>query len=169
MPMVFGIFALNYLLVTVYRLYVTRSLVQMMDPSNPSPADGLEVVYQNGVYEEPSYAGMDSVFPNDVDPSVAKISETASPNGNGENAVQLDKFATDDSSLQETKEESNDIVESNNVTISRVRNIFIFLSCLYLVIYITFKLHLLVCILGRGSENYRSKRAIQSTKGACQG
>lgn len=107
----------------------------MMDPSNVLPADGLQEVHQNGAYDELSN-GKDGVASN-VDPGVTKIVETAAPNGNFENFSQFDSAATDYSSKAEIKEESNDSVDGNNVTISKVRGYFflefvrfIYLYCL---------------------------------------
>ena len=86
-----------------------------MDPSNLSPADGLEAVHQNGVS-------------NDVDPSVAEITETAAPNGNVENFNQLDSAATDNLSVAVVREGSNDSRDGNNVNTSNVRDFFFFFS-----------------------------------------
>ncbi|XP_061341029.1 protein WVD2-like 5 [Gastrolobium bilobum] len=90
----------------------------MMDPSNLPPVVGLEAVHQNGVHEEPSDSGKDGVVSNDVDPSVTGITETA-PNGNFENFNQSDSTATDNLSVAEIKEGSNDNIDDNNVTISK--------------------------------------------------
>ena len=84
----------------------------MMDPSNISLADE-QVVDQNGVHEELSSTGKDSVVPNDVAPSVDEITETVAPNGNVNNVVQVDNAATNDSSLGKIKEGSNVYVENN--------------------------------------------------------
>lgn len=91
----------------------------MMDPSNLLPADGLEEVHQNGVHDELSNSGKDDIASN-VDPGVTKIIETAATNGNFENFIQYDSTATDYSS----KEGSNDNIDVNNVTISKVRGLF---------------------------------------------
>ncbi|KAJ1410948.1 TPX2, C-terminal [Sesbania bispinosa] len=90
----------------------------MMDPIKLSPADGLEAVQQNGVYGELSNSVKNSVVSN-VDPSVSEISETAAPIGNFENVNQLDSIPTDNMSVSENKEGSNDKIYGNNVTISK--------------------------------------------------
>lgn len=96
----------------------------MMDPSNLSPGDGLEAVHQNGVHEEPYNFGNDGVVSNDVDPSVTEIAETIAPNGNLETFNQSDSTATDKTSMAEIKEGSNDNMDGNNVTTSKVRSLF---------------------------------------------
>ncbi|KAF7817252.1 protein WVD2-like 5 [Senna tora] len=95
----------------------------MMDPSNISPADGLEAVHQNGVPDEPSNSGKDSIVSNDVDPSIAEITETVTSNGNIENDVLLDDTATINLSVAEIKEESNDSAVCNSVTISKAKDV----------------------------------------------
>ncbi|KAJ1404868.1 TPX2, C-terminal [Sesbania bispinosa] len=87
----------------------------MEDPINLSPADGLGVVNQNGVHDEPSNSGEDGVVSNNLDPSVT---ETVTPNGNFENFNQSDSTATGNSSMVEM-EGSNDSIESNNMTTSK--------------------------------------------------
>lgn len=95
-----------------------------MDPSNLSPADGLEAVHQNGIHDEPSKSGKESDVSNYVDPSVAEITETVASNGNVENDAPLDNTATINLSVAEIKEESHDRTVSNNVTISKASGIF---------------------------------------------
>lgn len=89
----------------------------MMDPINLSPADGPEVVHQNGVHYVPSNSGEEGAVSNDLDPSVA---ETVAPNGNFENFNQSDSTAIGNSSMAEI-EGSNENVDGNNMTISKVR------------------------------------------------
>lgn len=57
-----------------------------MDPSNPSlEAEGLDAGHQNGVHEELSNSAKDDSVASILDPVVAEITETVSPNGNVEN------------------------------------------------------------------------------------
>ncbi|KAI4316328.1 hypothetical protein L6164_024317 [Bauhinia variegata] len=92
----------------------SSGLVCMMDPSNDSPSDELKAVLQNGVHEEPTDG-----FANDVDFSIAEITETAAPNGNVQNVVQLDNTVTKNSSMGEIIEGSNNKVEGDNVIVSK--------------------------------------------------
>lgn len=92
----------------------------MMDLSNVSPADGLEVVPQNGVHEQPSTPGEDGIVSNDLDSIVTETIETVAANGNFENFNQSDGTATENSSVAETKG-SNDNIDDNNVTDFKVR------------------------------------------------
>lgn len=90
----------------------------MMDLIILSPADGLEVVHQNGVHDEPSNYGEDCVVSNDVDSSATETSETVSPNGNvEENFNQSDSAAPGNSSIAEI-EGSNSNMDSKNMTIA---------------------------------------------------
>ncbi|XP_045822318.1 protein WVD2-like 5 isoform X2 [Trifolium pratense] len=84
----------------------------MMDPINPLPADGLDVVHQNGVRDEPSNSGENGVVSNDLDPHVA---ETIVLNGNLESFNQLESTATENPPVGEI-EGSNDNVDGNNIT-----------------------------------------------------
>ena len=93
----------------------------MMDPNNLSPADGLEVVQQNGVHEEPSHSGENDVAANDVDPSVTESTGAVAPNGNFENSKQPDSTTADNSSTAENKGSNDDDMDGNNVTFSKVR------------------------------------------------
>lgn len=104
-----------------------------MDPSNPSPADGLEALHQNGVHEELSNSAKDGVVSN-VDPIVTEIIEIVAPNGNFENFNQSDSTASDNLSMAEIKEGSNDKKGGNYVTISKVRGNF-FLELVPLIYY----------------------------------
>ncbi|CAJ2675000.1 unnamed protein product [Trifolium pratense] len=83
-----------------------------MDPINPLPADGLDVVHQNGVRDEPSNSGENGVVSNDLDPHVA---ETIVLNGNLESFNQLESTATENPPVGEI-EGSNDNVDGNNIT-----------------------------------------------------
>ncbi|XP_027939865.1 protein WVD2-like 5 isoform X2 [Vigna unguiculata] len=87
-----------------------------MDPINLLPADGVEVVHQNGVHDEPSNSGEDGGAPYDLDPSVTETAETVASNGNFDNFHQSDSAAIDNSFVAEIKE-SNDIIDGNNVII----------------------------------------------------
>ncbi|XP_017408104.1 protein WVD2-like 5 isoform X2 [Vigna angularis] len=89
-----------------------------MDPSNLLPADGVEVVHQNGVHDEPSNSGEDGGAPYDLDPSVTETAETVASNGNFDDFHQSDSAAIDNSFVAEIKE-SNDIVDGNNVIITK--------------------------------------------------
>lgn len=96
----------------------------MMDLIILSPADGLEVVHQNGVHDEPSNSGEDGVVSNDVDSSATETSETVSPNGNvEENFNQSDSAAPGNSSIAEI-DGSNNNMDSKNMTIAMVRQPF---------------------------------------------
>ncbi|KAK4277169.1 hypothetical protein QN277_015208 [Acacia crassicarpa] len=90
----------------------------MMDPSNHSPVDGLEVVHQNGVHEEPFHFEK-GVVSNDVDLNIAEIINTDALNGNFENVVQLDNTATNDSSVGEIKGGAIDDMDRSYETISK--------------------------------------------------
>lgn len=107
-----------------------------MDPSNFSPADGLEAFHQNGVHAEPSNSAKDGFVSNDVDPSLAEITETVTSNGNFENNVPLDNTATNNLSVAEIKEESNGSTASNNVSISKASDISFPFSCFVKLFYI---------------------------------
>ncbi|XP_028779262.1 protein WVD2-like 5 [Neltuma alba] len=90
----------------------------MMDPSNHSPVDGLLVVHQNGVHEEPFNSGK-GVLSNDIDLDIAEIIDTDALNGKFENVVQLDNTATNDLSVGEIKEGPIDNMDSSDETISK--------------------------------------------------
>lgn len=94
----------------------------MMDPSNHSPVDGLVVVHQNGVHEEPFHFEK-GVVSNDVDLNIAESINTDALNGNFENVVQLDNTATNDSSVGEVKGGPIDNMDSSYETISKVTSI----------------------------------------------
>ncbi|TKY58142.1 WAVE-DAMPENED 2 [Spatholobus suberectus] len=89
-----------------------------MDPINLLPADGVEVVHQNGVHDEPSNSGEDGGISYDLDPSVTETAETVAPNGNFDNFHQSDSAANDNSFVAEIKE-SNDNIDGNNMTIPK--------------------------------------------------
>ncbi|KAG4934038.1 hypothetical protein JHK87_048040 [Glycine soja] len=61
-----------------------------MDPINLLPADGVEVVHQNGVHDEPSNSGDDDGVSYDLDPSVTETAATVALNGNFDNFHQSD-------------------------------------------------------------------------------
>ncbi|XP_020230306.1 protein WVD2-like 5 isoform X2 [Cajanus cajan] len=87
-----------------------------MDPINLLPADdGVEVVHQNGVHDEPSNSGGDGCVSYDLDSSVAETEETVALNGIFDNFHQFESAATDNSLVSEI-EESNDIIDGNNTT-----------------------------------------------------
>ncbi|XP_028799128.1 protein WVD2-like 5 isoform X2 [Neltuma alba] len=92
----------------------------MMDLSKLSPGGGLEAVHQNGLHEELAESGKHGVVSKDADPSVAEITETVAQNGNLGNHGLLDNTATD-TSVAESKEESNDSTASNNVAITKLK------------------------------------------------
>ncbi|KAI9118349.1 hypothetical protein K1719_010681 [Acacia pycnantha] len=94
----------------------------MMDSSNLSPAAGLEEVHQNGVYEELADSGKHGVVSNEADPNAAEITGTVAQNGNLGNDGLLDNTATD-ISVAESKEESNDSTVSNNVAITKAKEV----------------------------------------------
>ncbi|GAU15093.1 hypothetical protein TSUD_08310 [Trifolium subterraneum] len=87
----------------------------MMDLINPLPSDGLDVVHQNGVRDEPSNSGEDGVVSNDLDPRVTETTETIGLNGNLESLKQLESTATENLPVGEI-EGSNDNVDGNNIT-----------------------------------------------------
>ncbi|XP_054795102.1 protein WVD2-like 5 [Prosopis cineraria] len=86
----------------------------MMDPINHSLVDGLKVVHQNGVHEEPFKSGK-----GDIGLNIAEIIDMDALNGNFENVVQLDSTATNDSSVGEMKEGPIDHTGSSNESISK--------------------------------------------------
>ncbi|KAK7311066.1 hypothetical protein RJT34_08958 [Clitoria ternatea] len=90
----------------------------MMDPIDLAPADGVEVVHQNGVHDEPSNSGEDSGVLNDLDLSVTVTAETVTTNGNSEIFYQQDSVATDNSSAVEIKE-SNEKTDGKSVTVPK--------------------------------------------------
>lgn len=92
----------------------------MMDPINLLPADGVEVVHQNGVHDEPSNSGEDGGVSYDLDPSVTETAATVALNGNFDNFHQSDSAASDNSFVAEIKE-SNDNIDGTNMTIPKVR------------------------------------------------
>jgi hypothetical protein len=92
----------------------------MMDPINPLPADGPDVVHQNGFRDEPSNSGEDGVVLNDLDPRVTETTETIGLNGNLESSNQLESSATEKLPVGEI-EGSNDNVDGNNITSPKVR------------------------------------------------
>lgn len=87
-----------------------------MDPVNLLPADGVEVVHQNGVHREPSHYGEDGGVSYDLDLNVTETAETGAPNRNFDNFHQSDNAATDNSFVAEIKE-SNDNIDGNNITV----------------------------------------------------
>ncbi|XP_022638172.1 protein WVD2-like 5 isoform X2 [Vigna radiata var. radiata] len=89
-----------------------------MDPINLLPADGVGVVHQNGVHDEPSNSGEDGGAPYDLDPSLTETAETVASNGNFDNFHQSESAAIDNSFVAEIKE-SNDIADGNNVIITK--------------------------------------------------
>ncbi|XP_058724861.1 protein WVD2-like 5 [Vicia villosa] len=89
-----------------------------MDSVNPLPADGLDVVHQNGGDDEPSNSGEDGVVSNGLDSHVPETTETVVLNGNFENFDQSESAATGNSALKET-EGTNDSVDGNNLTVSK--------------------------------------------------
>ncbi|KAK2452927.1 TPX2 (targeting protein for Xklp2) protein family [Trifolium repens] len=93
-----------------------------MDPINPLPADGLDVVHQNGVCVEPSNSGEDGVVSNDLDPRVTEATETIGLNGNLGSSNQLESSATEKLPVGEI-EGSNDNVDGNNITSPKVKEV----------------------------------------------
>jgi len=91
-----------------------------MDPINLLPADGVEVVHQNGVHDEPSNSGEDGGASYDLDPSVTETAETVASNGNFDNVHQSDSAAIDNLFVAQIKE-SNDIIDGNSMIITKVR------------------------------------------------
>ncbi|KAG4382619.1 hypothetical protein AAZX31_14G113000 [Glycine max] len=89
-----------------------------MDPINILPADGVEVVHQNGVHDEPSNSGEDGGVSYDLDPSVPETAATVAPNGNFDNFHQSDSAASDNSLVAEIKE-SNVNIDGTNMTIPK--------------------------------------------------
>ncbi|CAJ1972077.1 unnamed protein product [Sphenostylis stenocarpa] len=89
-----------------------------MDPINLLPTDGVEVVHQNGVHDEPSNSGEDGGASYDLDPNVTETAETGASNGNFDNFHQSDSAAFDNSFVEEIKE-SNDNNDGNNMTIPK--------------------------------------------------
>jgi hypothetical protein len=94
----------------------------MMDPINPLPADGPDVVHQNGFRDEPSNSGEDGVVLNDLDPRVTETTETIGLNGNLESVNQLESTATGNLPVGET-EGSNVNVDGNNITSPKVKEV----------------------------------------------
>ena len=93
----------------------------MMDPSNHSPVDSLEVVHQNGVHEETFNSGEGGVVvSNNVDHNVAEIIDMDALNGDFENVVQLDNTATNEPSAEVIKEGPIGNMDSSNDTVSKV-------------------------------------------------
>ncbi|KAJ7966183.1 Protein WVD2-like 5 [Quillaja saponaria] len=89
-----------------------------MDSNSPSLSDGFEVVRQNGVHEELSNSGKDGVVLDNAKTNVNKTTDTAAPNGNVENAIQLDETATNNLSIGEANKGSN-----VSVTVSKVEEV----------------------------------------------
>ncbi|WJX16282.1 hypothetical protein P8452_06332 [Trifolium repens] len=89
---------------------------------NPLPADGLDVVHQNGVRDEPSNSGEDGVVSNDLDPRVTEAMETIGLNGNLESFNQLESSATEKLPVGEI-EGSNDNVDGNNIIIPKAKEV----------------------------------------------
>ncbi|XP_068471568.1 protein WVD2-like 5 isoform X2 [Phaseolus vulgaris] len=89
-----------------------------MDPINLLPADGVEVVHQNGVHDEPSNSGEDGGASYDLDPSVTETAETVASNGNFDNVHQSDSAAIDNLFVAQIKE-SNDIIDGNSMIITK--------------------------------------------------
>ncbi|CAL5199141.1 unnamed protein product [Lathyrus oleraceus] len=94
----------------------------MMDSINPLPADGLDVVHQNGVDDEPSNSGEDGVVSNGLDPHVTETTETVALNGNFESFDLSESTATGNSAMEET-EETNDSVDGNSLTVSKEKEV----------------------------------------------
>lgn len=95
-----------------------------MDSSDLLSADGPEAVHQNGVDEEFADSLKHGVVSNNADPSMAEITEIVAQNGNLKNDCLLDSTATD-ISVAESKEESNDVTDSNNVAIAKASALFL--------------------------------------------
>ncbi|KAK7384711.1 hypothetical protein VNO78_30412 [Psophocarpus tetragonolobus] len=89
-----------------------------MDPINLVPSDGIEVLHQNGVRDEPSNSGEDGGLSYDVDPSITETAATVAPNGDFDNFHQSDSAATHNSFVAEIKE-SIDNIDDNNMTIPK--------------------------------------------------
>ncbi|XP_019447549.1 PREDICTED: protein WVD2-like 5 isoform X2 [Lupinus angustifolius] len=91
----------------------------MMDPSNLSFGDGIEVVHQNGVHREPSNSGEDSVVSNDLDINLTESTESLPQNGNFENLNQADGTVTENSSVAAKIKILNENTKGNNVTLAK--------------------------------------------------
>lgn len=81
-----------------------------MDFDNFVPINGLETALQNGVHEQSLASGEDGV---NVNGAIGKITESAEPDGNLDNASKLNDIATNNSSAIEIREGSNVHVGSN--------------------------------------------------------
>ncbi|CAI8605922.1 unnamed protein product [Vicia faba] len=94
----------------------------MMDSINPLPADGLDVVHQNGGDDEPSNSGEDVVVSNGLDSHVIETTENVALNGKFENFDQTESTATGNSAMNEA-EGTNDTVDGNSLTVSKEKEV----------------------------------------------
>ncbi|KAE9586454.1 hypothetical protein Lalb_Chr24g0402171 [Lupinus albus] len=91
----------------------------MMDPSNLSFGDGIEVVHQNDAHHEPSNSEEDSAVSNDLNTNLTESTESEPQNGNFKNFNQSDSVVTENSSVAAEIKVSNESTNGNNVTLSK--------------------------------------------------
>lgn len=97
-----------------------------MDSDSLASTDGHEVAHQNGAFEQTPAPLEDFDISDNVNVPSGKSTETAVPNGNAKVAAKLDDGVAKNSSSEEVNEESANYIESNGLTIAKVRKCFHF-------------------------------------------